>query len=86
MNEVNRKRPFALGKLNRLTAKATPILISLGHSDKRFKRFYFGGTATYTCPKCNLTAEAFASPLRGESKLSGEAMVTPCAGVKNENT
>lgn len=86
MNEVNRKRPFALGKLNRLTAKAMPVLASLGHSDKRFKRFYIGGTATYTCPKCNLKAEAFASPLRGESKLSGEALITSCVGVNNENT
>lgn len=44
------------GKLNRLIAKAQLQLGELGFPDRRFKRNYEAGTATYKCPNTGKTA------------------------------
>jgi hypothetical protein len=43
------------GKLNRLIAKAQQVLSDLDHGERRFKRNYEDGTASYTCPHCGAT-------------------------------
>lgn len=43
------------GKLNRLIAKAQTKLQALGYPERRFKRDYSAGTATYTCPNTGKT-------------------------------
>lgn len=43
------------GKLNRLIAKAQTKLFNLGYPEKRFKRDYESGVASYTCPVTSRT-------------------------------
>jgi hypothetical protein len=73
------KRQPGLGKINRLTKAAQATIAANGHENKRFKRDYNTGTATYTCPHCGATATATVSNLRGKSSVGGDALVLKCS-------
>lgn len=77
-SEKTRKHPAALGKLNRMTAKAMAKIEVLGHEAKRFKRDYATGEAIYSCANCQATAKVTAVAGRGKSAMEGDALVSPC--------
>jgi hypothetical protein len=73
------KRQPGLGKLNRMTKSAQSTIASNGHANKRFKRDYSTGVATYTCPNCSASAIAQVSQERGKSSVGGDALVMKCS-------
>lgn len=77
------KYPAALGKLNRMTDKASKLIEANGHENKRFKRDYSNGVASYVCPHCSAGALVVAVEGRGKSKMEGEALVLKCSVVNS---
>lgn len=77
------KRQPGLGKLNRMTKAAQATIVANGHENKRFKRDYATGTATYTCPTCGATATATVSAERGKSSVGGDALVLKCSATNS---
>jgi len=80
---VFRKHPASLGKLNRITAKATATIVENGHNGKRFKRDYKNGVASYVCKSCGAGAIAVASEDRGKSTVEGTALSMKCSVVNS---
>lgn len=77
------KRQPGLGRLNRLIASATEILVANGHANKRFKRDYNTGSATYTCSHCNSVVVAKLEQSRGKTSVQGDALVAKCSGTNS---
>lgn len=73
------KRAPGLGRLNRLVASTSEILVKLGHDDKRFKRSYDSGIAAYRCPGCGKVAAVGLGQGRGETYVTGDALESPCS-------
>lgn len=63
------------GKLNRLIAKAQDKLRALGYPERRFKRDYEAGTASYVCPDTGLTAFVDIKT----KEIGGSALLMPYA-------
>lgn len=76
-NETKVKCKPGQGKLNRLIAKAQDKLRDLGYPERRFKRDYEAGTASYKCPVTGMTA--FVNILNRE--ISGSAFSQSFAAI-----
>jgi hypothetical protein len=72
------KRQKGLGRLNRLIAASTALIVAKGHDNKRFKRDYATGVAHYLCPSCNAVAAVGIGQGRGEVHTAGDAFLTVC--------
>jgi hypothetical protein len=76
------KRQPGLGRLNRLIASSTALIVAKGHENKRFKRDYATGIAHYQCPSCGAVAAVGLGQGRGEVHTAGEAFESTCTKNK----
>jgi hypothetical protein len=77
------KRQPGLGRLNRLIAASMDTVVSNGHANKRFKRDYKAGAATYKCPNCGATAVVSLEQARGKTTAVGDAFIMKCSVVNS---